>query len=527
MDQSERPQQQQSTKRQQRQILSEEEYTSTLSSIITREYYPSLSSLRRDVAILEKRKEGDVRGAVMLRRAHREICENEEELALKECLEEEEALENGGLRKLPRPLHRESIMGFHARVTSEDNEDFEQVMKQEVQEKKERMDIIYNSTGSDANNVKQKLLTYHETDTTDNSDIPHQSKILPIAPSEVNSNHELVDTKSTLDSQIMPPPLALIPKQSKPSFSDNQISTLAATSSTSITTSNTNPNTRLDLVEYTPKKTSLPNHKEKEVICSNTRFNYQQESRLIPLHSNPTSNPTSTSTPHDLINYQSDSTTDLDAPPNPIHIERQSRAAKVNQERETYVSMTPLIVPQSGGGGGADSPSRDDGSPIVTWGQVATPLITQSENLDDILTMGSESDTGSDGRPTFALPETDSREQTARVAESMVVQELRKVKGKSSRKRKQDHTPARHGDVKQQDKMKRKLSSSVRSNSTLLDRTQCLTPAARSLMERKSKSQSSRLNSTPLFSSNVSARSSSSLGSVLRSSYTPKRGSRL
>lgn len=88
--------------RQARQVLTEEEYTSTLSSIISRDYYPSLSSLRRDVAILDKRKNGDIRGAVTLRRAHREICEQEEELALRERLEEEEALENGGVRKRPR-----------------------------------------------------------------------------------------------------------------------------------------------------------------------------------------------------------------------------------------------------------------------------------------------------------------------------------------------------------------------------------------------------------------------------------------
>lgn len=407
-------------------------------------------------------------------------------------------------------------MGFHARVTSEDNEDFEQEMRQEVKEKKQRMDIIYNSTGLKANSV-QNLLLAHGTDTgiSDNTS-QSQAKILPSA--QPKDSIQLLDTKAELDIERMPPPLALGPQQSKQS-SDNQISTLQTSNTTSISTASSLPNACL--VEYNPKKTSQPNHKEKEVISFNTRFTYQHESRLVSLNnSNPSTTP---SISNDLINYQSDTTTDLDASPNPISMEREAHAVKLNQERESYVTMTPLIVPGSGGVGGSSS-SRDDGSPIVTWGEVATPIIARPDHD----TLDIESINNGNDVPTFVLPQKDDREQTARFAESLVVQELRKVKGE---KRQSHTTPSSsigtctpiHG-IKHQ-KLKRKPSS-VRSNSTLHDRTQSLTPAARSLMERKTKTQSSYLNNTPLFSSNISARSSSSLGSVLRSSYTPNHGTR-
>ena len=128
-----------------RQILSEEDYTATLSSIITRDYFPAIPSLQRDMAILDRRREGDFAGAVQVRRAARKLALHEEELARREEAAEDLARRGSskGIRETPRPLHRESVDGFHARVTSEDNEDFERQMRKDSTNRRERIFAIH------------------------------------------------------------------------------------------------------------------------------------------------------------------------------------------------------------------------------------------------------------------------------------------------------------------------------------------------------------------------------------------------
>ena len=148
---SKHPKQQQ---QQRRLILPEETYTTTLSTIISRDYYPALPSLRRDAAVLHCRSIGDVAGAVAVRRAARKLYLHEENLKEKERTDEEEAVrERGGVRKRPRPLERESVEGIHMRVTSEDNAEFERVVERERREKRDRIDIVYNSIGLDRKRV--------------------------------------------------------------------------------------------------------------------------------------------------------------------------------------------------------------------------------------------------------------------------------------------------------------------------------------------------------------------------------------
>ena len=67
--------------------LKKNEYSSTLNKIISRgDYYPSLTSLHRDLSVLQKRAEGDTAGAIAIRRAARKLESMEE----KEKLDEEE-----------------------------------------------------------------------------------------------------------------------------------------------------------------------------------------------------------------------------------------------------------------------------------------------------------------------------------------------------------------------------------------------------------------------------------------------------
>jgi protein DGCR14 len=110
--------------KQRRLVLSEEEYTSTLSSIVQRNFFPDLPDLERQAALLEKRSQGDVPGAVAIRRAARQLADHEEALAAQEE-EDEDDLEEKNVRRRARPLHQESITGFHARVTNENDVDFD------------------------------------------------------------------------------------------------------------------------------------------------------------------------------------------------------------------------------------------------------------------------------------------------------------------------------------------------------------------------------------------------------------------
>ena len=67
-------------KKQKRNILTEEEFTAILSTIIQRDYYPSIPSLHRDASVLKKRSENDTAGAIAIRKAARKLELQEEKL---------------------------------------------------------------------------------------------------------------------------------------------------------------------------------------------------------------------------------------------------------------------------------------------------------------------------------------------------------------------------------------------------------------------------------------------------------------
>ena len=577
-------------KRQKRKILSEEEYTTTLQSIITRDYYPAIPSLQRDLSVLQKRSENDTASAIAIRRAARKLESMEEELDLKEQEEERHALlHNGGIRERPRPLDRESIDGFHARVTSEDNAYFETNMIREGKERRERLDIVYgaNTTlgkghvqkllqnygenGDSFNNSQQQRLLYDESPfmtASDQFNEPFQRiqaagtdkdgksksdrNSLFFTPQHCNPNTTIastttnttttdalsdhsashqqqliaLDSNSSSDNQLMPPP----PSRKYGKETNTVITMPIATSKQQQQEVN---NDKLHLVEYQAKPqhrnliSSLQPTNEKQIIPQNTRFEYQNKTRIIG--SSLSSYQTTTSNHHhsksqNIDFYETDSSsmsTDLDAPLRPIHIERQARMNQIQKDRNTLVAMTPTIIPGVGSkrekkrGDNDDfdeesdnDESCDNGSPIVTWGRIgSTPLVASGEQLRQEQHWNIDTDSTTD--KSFALPSVDTRENIAR-----------KVEAKLARQ-KQRYEEA--GEVNTKRRSKNSTNANIVSSSSLMERQQSLTPAARSLLNKSNSKFTSSFSREKTSSIKINARSNSALGSVLRASYTPKR----
>jgi len=555
--------------RQTRAVIAEEEYTSTLSSIISRDYYPAIPSLRRDAGILRKRAEGDISGAVAIRRAARKLAMHEEALVEQEIENETEAaLLHGGIRKHARPLDRETIEGFHARVTSEDNAEFESVMTREQKDKRERMAIIYNTSGSEAKDVTLLLANHRSCDnehaqqrsegrkldetplmasdhfnekverthapgtTRDGKNISDynslfftpqhypssQSRAIPNAPNSTILDQSIDDRY--FDGMPPPAPINNV-RQIKPAVVPSK-RTLQSQEQWDIKSHDKTiqePSNHAHLVEYIAKAPSLSS--EKRIVPLNTRLPYQNESRLVTSSSQMA---TSADNIHAKPIYETDATTDLDASPRPLGVERVAREQLLKRKRNNYVAMTPLIIP---GQGGRDSAGReDDDSPIVTWGNVAsTPLVIGGHDLSvsACSMVGSrdsqdEESAGQTSCQSFTLPGEDTTENVARVASQNLAGQSRRCKeGGRAGIHRQVSTSVRNK------KSSSTFNSRNATNISLLERTNSLTPAAKSLLQKCTNNSMIRFpSSTRLMSSNISARSSSALGSALRVSYTPK-----
>jgi protein DGCR14 len=441
-------------KKQRRVVLSEEEYQDTLEKIVERDYFPELPALRRQAIVLERRSIGDVAGAVAVRRAARQL--EDHELALQEQEEYDEmdlSHANGQetkTRKRPRPLHRESLSGFHSRVTSEDNEEFDRTQRQEVNDNRERLRLLFSSkpelpqitNGDDSTSSagsETPLLAadkfaapahriasseWKETDIgTNGLFFPPQypkntaggelvRKRLPNMPSKVD------------DNLLMPPPSAYTNQE-------GVVSSLSAAIAL-----------KKDLVEYTPKSIQ-----EKRINPSQTRFTTRQVASM------PATSSTAGDGGDSSTDYSTEASTDLDEPARSLSKERRSYAKYRRREQEGFVEMTPLIIP-----------GQNDGteSPIVTWGNVAaTPIVL--------------------GGRSFALPIESDRDKAARKAENTL------------------------------ENAKRRSDAAKRSRTPLVDRKSTLTPAARSLLDKRSATKRPS-----------SVRSGDAFSAVLRSSYTPK-----
>jgi protein DGCR14 len=435
---SKKREKQTSARKQPRIVLSEEEYTSTLNDIVQREYFPALPSLRRQVAVLDRRAEGDFAGAVAIRRAARQLEEHEQ--ALSEA--DKEAEENVGtdnLRKEPRPLHRETISGFHARVTSEDNAEFDATQRDEVQQNRNRLQQVFslriaNGTGrgpgsetpllaSDKFNPSPHRITASEWKE------PARDNGLFFNPQHSgrtngDSRQKLIanggDSSSgalSTESQLMPPPEPV-------NKSSNDTSSALVL--------------KQDMVEYIPKY-----QMDKKIEPSQTRFPTMLS--LPPQRLIPPSGHSSTT------DYSTEASTDLDSPLLPVSVERRSRAKRIRREQETLVNMTPQIVPGRSAG---------NESPIVTWGTVSsTPMVLGGvDNVGDV---------------SFRLPAKSDRDDAARRAEATLEKRRRKS-----------------------------TNASAKASTASMDRmTASLTPAARSLLNKSTMRMSSSARSRSAFGS--------------------------
>ena len=434
-----------------RTILEEEEYESTLSHIVTRDYFPSLPSLRRDAEILDARSRGDMAGAVAARRRARAMELLEEKERMEDAGEDEramvadnnsnnnnygESIDGVGLRVRPRQLKHESITGFHARVTSEDNAEFESNQERERKEREVILGVVYSSradkcgrlmieshinggdeTNGDGNECDKRL--HYSRDWCD-TPIGLSSDLYDAPPQGLRiTNENGKSTAASNDNGIGRNGLFFQPRdkrlcviseargssssgtflalendsmetkriengENKSGESDNLLMPppparlMSDTDKTSMSSSNakmpmsSSVDRRHQLVEYLPKQSLSDIHPPA------TRFPYQNESRLPSSNSNSRTIITS-SVSRGIVNRNgsfsttdASDTTDLDEPLRQLDTERAARKRARDRENETFVAMTPLIRPGNGGRG--DAGGLDE--PIMTWGDVISmPLV--------------------------------------------------------------------------------------------------------------------------------------------------------
>jgi protein DGCR14 len=433
--------------------------------IIQRDYYPSLTDLERQSAVLERRLHGDVPGAVAVRRAARKLANHDEALAQQEEEDEHDLID--GARKQPRPLHLENLTGFHARATNEDDHEFDSQQKQEVQANRERLEELFRPPKNDTKMIEMSDLASDqflpESNRTTDYQQPNMRNGLFFSPTPLlkggndegsGESQTLLTNGGTTDSNLqltMPPPPSKQPSKTKSA-------------------------PKLALVEYIPKH-SL----EKNIEPSQTRF----PAKIVPYGASRVVLDTKVRRHSDTEDLSTDASTDLDAPLRSIGDERKRRERKNTKDHQSYVNMTPLLVPGAG-----------NQSPITTWGTVdSTPLvISGNENPDD----GFHS---TSSKSSFSVAAESGRERAARKAENEL--ERRAKRARSTMTGSQDKhsgtlTPAamsfleKHG--RSTSRQKDAFASALRGS---------YTPKVRSLREGSSKRRSARdhaHNATPVAS---------------------------
>mmetsp|Transcript_11651 Transcript_11651/g.24562 ORF Transcript_11651/g.24562 Transcript_11651/m.24562 type:complete len:679 (+) Transcript_11651:129-2165(+) len=626
--------------KQPRKIIPEEDYQSTLAHIVTRDFYPALPGLRRDAAIIEARGRGDIAGAVAIRRAARKeemAREREWEEDLKEDAESDIGMGDSlvrtadgtvvrgktdnidnyakGIRKRPRLLQNETITGFHARVTSEDNAEFEINQDREQREREINLGIIYsaradkegrlmieacvnrneneavekerkiasrallgcdtplglasdlynaspsaglrltdgNSKGKSTNELGRNGLFFqpqHHSTTTANR---RKNETAPFmlatgAPSgsgtflsiqsdnspkvELKSYFEHEEKNGITDNLLMPPPPARSLQSKK--NTENKLIDKPTNKNNQQDLSN------YDLVEYLSKPT-LP-----DINPPATRFPYQNESRLRPYsHTLGGGDARINSGGRNGFETDASDTTDLDASPRSLTLERAARNRARQRENETFVAMTPLIRRGGDSKYGSGSAMATE-EPIMTRDDIASSsailgngMTDQRSKEDaakeweyyrppDMSAIGNKNETSG---PIYDVIDVNTRESLARKAEEKLI------------KRSKIYRAAGSDSIQRKNISGRPKSESIAKNapksSSTLDRKASLTPAARALLEatnnaRNPKKPMSRQHSStascifppsPITSSSshrLHAGSKDSFGSALRMSYTPK-----
>jgi protein DGCR14 len=497
---------------QRRLVLTEEDYTSKLSLIVSRDYFPDVSKLERQNALLNRRLEGDVPGAIAVRRASRRLIEHEEAVAARR---EEDDYDVVGLseandttfnkttsvvrsvsvigsqtysgrpiRKRPRPLEEETLTGFVARATNEDDHEFDSNLKRDVKENRQRICEFYGldnkNSSSDAKSPESSIHNLHLEMASDDFapesnrikwNKPEMRNSLFFNPTPINNipsrkNHGAIEhekellkgssasSASTEERSLMPPP------------SKQQTSGILSIYNREM--KNTIHLSKSELVEYIPK-----HNLEKKIQPSATRFPSKESFMSnIGSHGNGiiTNQETDSCSDTDYMSSTTGASTDLDVPLRPVEEERRRFQRKQKSDRRSYVAMTPQIIPGAG-----------NESPITTWGSIdSTPMVLSGRD---------ESIEQPPSSSPFRISDKSERECAASKAELLLARRAKRASSSSS--------------------SMSSSSSKIKKRRASLEakRPGSLTPAALSLLEKAKSTQ---------------PRSGGAFVSALRTSYTPR-----
>ena len=511
---------------QRRQVLSEEAYTSGLSTVIQRNYFPSLPQLQTQMTIQMARDEAtDIGTVIAIRRSARKLQQQEENAVAEDELDENDQTEQG-LRKKPRLLEHESLTNFHLRVTSEDNAEYETLQQHEINARKQKLlrstqqaMSLLTSEGkslSAQHNARQSkkqtrtplilasdefnpsphrhILTLRETEKQSQAENPLFA--VPETRSNMHSTRErpllgwkgsFANNSTARNSKViegvklssMPPPTSRRPSEA----------CRRATLNRSLSRCNAKGSVLLAApIQYIPKEKL-----EKKIVPSATRFPEQDSPSSIGVGSRRRGAPVAESLQDGLdsdgysttttTDYTSDST-DLDAPPrHSLQKEREQAARLRRNEQSRLVAMTPVIIPGR---------ECEVDEPIMTWGEVnSTPIvISQREKTKTKLSVPG---------PVFNLAEETTREAAASKALSVLQARGRRAKEAS--------TPVRHDRIGSRltasAKNKHKIATPVRSSAafgTAL-RASYARSSSRPTSASRSRSQAHRTahSATPVF----------------------------
>ena len=362
-----------------RAILKEDEYQATLSDIISRDYFPHVDELKKQMGLLQHRDAGDTSGGVRLvKRYHRSSQQSESGESAEQYTT---SVDSGGLTGASKLFHLESLSGFHARVTSEDNASFDQVQSEETRHQAKISELCNSSTSFKKRAHPALRSSSHVLSplplASEQFDPPsHQRFISDYEKEPRNSFFFVPGARQKSDHQM----LAVI----CPSDSSEILNQGRRISSTQTMPPPINMG---DI--YKRNLTS-----QKEIVPSATRF------PVKVLASNPVVNnnwDVENQTDYWSSTDDGSETTDLDSSPRfPLHVEKMQAIKQRKRDLSKFVRMTPLVVPGARG--------TEESSPLITWGAVeGTPLVVP--NLDTPVP------------PMFRLPEMSARDDAATKAQ--------------------------------------------------------------------------------------------------------------
>ncbi|GKY96028.1 hypothetical protein MPSEU_000563300 [Mayamaea pseudoterrestris] len=376
-----------------RRVIPEEEYKQMLGSIIREQYFPDIPQLESQLALWERRSHGDAVGAVGVRRAARQLQEHR--LTLKDIEQEQETdTDERGLRKLPRPLHQESVTGFHERVVSEDNAEFERVQSQEkcltdIQRKKDYLLSMDTKSSTEQHEPRHPLV---------DSPLPLASDLFE---PQFTATHFADQKPETVENSLF-----FVPVLQKQSHLDDDVAISHLLMPPPINRSGSiAEKEKASLVEYIPKT-----RVGKMIDPGATRFRppVKTTGQIMTMFCHDAHLEGSATDNNDGASCYASSTdasTDLDATPTKtLAVDMRRAKRKRAHELETYVNMTPLVKPNA--------------SPIVTWGRVgATPMVLRPS--------GAGEDAAS---ITFSVPNASARDLAADRALASLEERTRKAR---------------------------------------------------------------------------------------------------